>query len=156
MTFGDFFPVADRLESVRRQLIPGYVFYLHCPFTVPKPKPKYLLLVCAEPLIFLVINSEQRDLVKSNERWAAVQIELLVSEYPFLEYDSWVDCTYCTEPREMTRENVEQQLLADTSRIKEPRLANEKMEEVMNAVADSPGLLPQDKTLIMTALSALY
>lgn len=156
MNLSDLFPEAERLESVRRQMVPGYVFYLYCKFTTPEPKNKYLLLVCSEPLLFLVINSEKRDLVRSNKRWDDVQIPLLKQEYTFLDHDSWIDCVDSVPTDDMPRENVEQQVLADMTRIQEPRLTNDKMEAVMDAVANSPGFIPQDQSLIMAALSALY
>ena len=153
MTFGDLFPASDRLESIRRQLVPGVILYLHCQFTTPAPKSKYLVLVCSEPLLFLVINSDQRELVRSNARWRDAQVPLLSADYPFLDHDSWVDCTGAIGIEDLPRDSLERQILADMQRIKDPQLSSAKLDEIPDAVAVSPGILPRDRNLIVAALS---
>lgn len=77
---------------------------------------KYLLLAAIEPrLIFIVINSGERELVKTNPRWHAAQVPLLAAHYDFLEHDSVIDCT---NAQEMNQEEVERQLIQDMTRIK--------------------------------------
>lgn len=152
MSFGDLFSPAARLASIRRQLAPGRVLYIHCDFTVPYPKDKYLLLAAIEPrLIFIVINSGERELVKTNPRWHAAQVPLFAAHYDFLEHDSVVDCT---NAQEMTQEEVERQLILDMTRIK-GRLSQDTLALVIDAVTDSPGLINRDKTWILNSLTSL-
>ncbi|PYP83245.1 MAG: hypothetical protein DMF61_23615 [Blastocatellia bacterium AA13] len=149
MSFGDFFSPAARLESIRRQLISGQILYLYCDFTIPDPKNKYLVLASTEPrLLFLVINSDQRELVRSNPRWQQAQVSISTVDYQFLDHESWIDCT---DVQELSQEEVESQLGRDMSRIK-GQLSHDTLAAVIDAVAESPGLINREKRWILVAL----
>jgi hypothetical protein len=143
-----------RLESIRRQFKPGQIFYLFCEFTRPKPKPKFVLLVCVEPrpLVFL-INTKKSGLILSDPDLENTQVCLTPSEYRCLDHDSYIDCL---EVFEMDQEEIERQILADSnnSRIKD-RLSRKCIAELINAVSESSPLMGRDRNWILNALRSV-
>ena len=70
------------------------IYYVDpCQHTIPYPKPKLVVVVCvdAKPMGFL-INSEIDVWIQIDPQKIICQAQILVSEHPSLDYDSWVDC----------------------------------------------------------------
>jgi hypothetical protein len=75
-------------------LCAGAFIHFDCQTTVP-PKPKLAFVAAVEPhraLVFL-INSELQEFIKLRPDLLAQHVCLSASEYGFLRYDSWLDCT---------------------------------------------------------------
>ncbi|WP_116809181.1 hypothetical protein [Steroidobacter cummioxidans] len=76
-------------------LTPGLVLYLWFPITKPTPKKKFAVLGPIEPKpMLLFIDSDINPYVNNTDDLRAHHIVMDVLNHCFLEYDSWVDCTY--------------------------------------------------------------
>lgn len=76
------------------QLVPGMVLYLSFSTLKPSPKEKFAVLCSLDPKpMFLLINSEQNAFVINTPEMAAHNLVIDVASHPFLNYDSWLDCT---------------------------------------------------------------
>jgi hypothetical protein len=145
------FPEPARRKFIARNLTPGRVLYLHCGFTRPAPKDKYLLLASYDtpPLLF-VINSGISRYIQSKPHLLSCQVPLKVSDYSFLSHDSYVDCSEvinCIDKGEL-----EDQLLASTERIKgEVDQATKSM--IVKVVGGAKTVSPKHKRLILAALA---
>lgn len=116
MVIGDQFPTEQKLQYIRKQLIPGVVFYLFCDFTIPHPKDKFLLLTCVNPkLLFFVINSRINQFIQEQQHLLRCQVQLDMANHTFLKHDSYIDCTTAYS---ISRDDVEDQLSEDMSRVK--------------------------------------
>lgn len=128
MSLADFFSPEQRLEFFSRNFHAGQVFYLFCGFTTP-PKDKYLLLACVNPLpLFLVINSEINDFKLKRTHLRERQVLIKTEDYTFLNHDSYIDCTEAKDS--LSQEEVERQVLTDSTRIK----GNANLDTIKNVV----------------------
>jgi hypothetical protein len=115
MVLGDRFPEAERLASVRRQLIPWQVIRLFCNFTFP-PKEKLLMIahVAAEVHVF-VVNSSIPSFIRSRPDMLRCQVELRKETHGFLRLDSFLDCA---QVYSIPAQEIERHLVADMRRIR--------------------------------------
>jgi hypothetical protein len=68
--------------------------HFHCRTTQPQ-KSKFALVVAVETqcAIALLINSEPSEFILSKPDLLNQQLQLFAHEWPFLQYDSWLDCS---------------------------------------------------------------
>ncbi|MGH7496813.1 MAG: hypothetical protein ACREOO_31075 [bacterium] len=150
MGLGNFFSREERLESLQRQFEPGRVLYLHCNFTRPQPKNKFLVLLAISPKpVFFIINSEISSFIRARQNLLSSQILLRAGEYEFLEHDSYLDCTVVIDA--LSLDEIITQLLIDLSRIK--GVLNESSRaQILDTVAVSKTLSDVQKLLIGNGL----
>ncbi|WP_345996158.1 hypothetical protein [Sodalis praecaptivus] len=148
---GDMFP-RDFVKAFvkNRELSPGDVLYLHCPFTTP-PKEKYLLVACCSPLLVLIINSEVNSFIEARKELMRCQVELAQCEHEFLEWDSFVNCVEAHSA--FSLEEIKEKVVANYCRIVRGRVVNYCMHEVYLAVKLSPTMQRRQKKQILEALT---
>ena len=152
-TLGDFFPPEDKQSQLQAALKPGNVFYLHQDF-FNRAKDKYFLLVlCADPPLFFVINSDIAPFIARRPELKMCQVLLPLADYPqMLAHDSYVDCKEVIEHFNLAE--IERQVLADMSRLK-GSLHRESLQEVYDVVTNSTLIEPGYRKLILSALEEL-
>lgn len=145
---GDFFPGDDVRDHIERQLTPGRVLYLWCNFIDP-PKNKYVVLLWKRKnCLLFMINSNIVRFIQADEHLRSLQIKLKVTEYGFLDYDSWINCM---DVKSIALEEIQKQLMQDVSRIKD-ELTLETREQVRMVVGTAQTISPLHKKLIMSSL----
>jgi hypothetical protein len=148
---GDHFPSDVKLKTIKEKLQPGRVVYLFCEFTVPKPKDKYLLLCCVDPLpLFFVINSKVSDFIKERDHLLRCQARLDVASHGFLDHDSFIACHEAKS--EFSVDDINKQLLSDMDRIK-GMISNDVRDQVLAAVKTCTVLPNREKVWILKALT---
>jgi hypothetical protein len=76
-------------------LEPGMVFHVWFSFTRPFPKEKFAILGPIEPKpLFLFIDTDINPFINCTDDLRAHHLTIYAAEHAFLEYDSWVDCSY--------------------------------------------------------------
>lgn len=150
MSLGNLFSREERLESLHRQFEPGRICYLHCGFTRPLPKNKFLVLLAISPKpIFFVINSEVSAFIQAREPLLRCQVLVSADEYAFLDHDSYIDCTTVIDA--LGLDEIITQALDDLSRIK--GILNESSKaKILEAVASAKTLSVAQKALIRNGL----
>ncbi len=147
---GDIFPDNYKQGYVDRQLVPGQVVYLHCDFTTP-PKDKYLVVACIKPeVLLLVINSSIPPFVAKRQDLCKCQVQVNVSDHPFLRHDSYVNCAEVI--RESEQPNMRRQLVKKVGRIK-GKVSPIARRKILNAVRQARTLSRADKEAIRDALT---
>lgn len=147
---GDKFPPDFMAKfSQKRGISPGDVLFLHCDFTTP-PKMKYMVVVCCEPLLVLLINSDIRPFIARREALLACQVEIPEATHQFLEWDSFVNCIEAHSAFNL--EEIKERVAADYGNILKGRITNERMRAVRIAVNDSPVMELGNKKIILQAL----
>lgn len=148
MALANSLPPQKRKQYTDGELQAWRILCLYCQFAHP-PKEKLLLLIdTASDLRFFVINSQISKLIKSQPRMKGTQVPIDAASHSCLSYDSIVDCsrTYA-----ITREDAEQQLMADLSRIKD--LASPALRLlVIEAVRANPRMTKREKRTILHCL----
>ncbi len=146
---GDSFAETDRLEHVRRQLTPGAILYLFCEFTDPS-KEKYLVLVSMEPRpLFFVANSNVSKFIADRPELLKCQVRLNASQYPFLRYDSFVDCSQVIDS--LDKDEIVKQLIAELGRIK-GTLSETTKQQITGAAQEAKTISSTHKEAIKRAL----
>jgi hypothetical protein len=149
-SLGHFFPESDRMDHIRRQVLPGVVLYLFRSFTKPK-KEKYLVLVCGGSVPYLfVINSQIHKFIEDRPHLYELQVRIRESDYDFLDHDSYVDCSRVRI--EMSNRDINDQLTSDVSRIK-GHLIDRDRTRIAEAVARATTLSRVEKDRILQALT---
>jgi len=149
LQLGDLLSDDDKQDYIDRHLKPGQVLYLFSTFTDPH-KDKYLVLVHqdAEPLLF-VINSRVSEFIRSQPDLLQSQIPLKVSDYAFLDHDSFLKCgQVITEFHEAA---IRQQVEAQVGRLRGELNATTKA-DIIGVVQVAKTLSPNEKRLIIEAL----
>jgi hypothetical protein len=147
---GDGFPLEHRKEHVEGALRPGMILYLDAAFTDP-PKPKYVLVACLEPTpVLLLINSRLNPNVESDPARAGCHLRLNASDYPFLDHDSFLDCSKAYNLADDTE--VAGQLVADLNRIK-GEIRPDDRRHVIELVRSSHSLSPRIRKAIEAGMS---
>lgn len=68
----------------------GEIIYIDCDWL---SKPKYLLLVNdGTPPLFFYINTKKLKIAEIDPATDADFLKVTKTDYPFLDYDSWLDC----------------------------------------------------------------
>ena len=148
-SLGDFLPQLDKEEYIGRHLKPGQVLYLFSQFTRP-PKEKYLVLACpGSTSLLFVINSRIHPFIAKRPELNQAQIKLSVSNYPFLEHDSFINCSEVIDAFDET--DIKNQLLSDLGRIK-GELNVDTKQAIIQVVQKAKTISKQHKTLIINAL----
>ena len=150
MRLGDVLSPDDKLKYVRQSLVPGRILHLHCWFTTP-PKNKFVVLVSVNPaLVLFVTNSEISEWLQARPDLRDRQVTLHQQDHNYLKRDSFLNCTEAV--RQMDREEIERQLVKDTSNIKDMITANER-EAVIYAVRNCRTLSKKEIAWITNALA---
>lgn len=153
MILGDHFPPDVKRKNIKEQLQPGRVVYLYCEFTVPKPKDKYLLLGCVDPLpLFLVINSKISDFIQERSDLLRCQAKLDSANHGFLDHDSFVDCREAISV--FSIDDIIEQLLNDMNRIK-GMISDDARDDVLSAVKMCTVLPKREKDWLIKGLTPL-
>lgn len=75
-------------------LMPGKVLHLYIPNF---GKNKFVLILNTQPLIgVFFINSRIAPFISNRPELLSGQVEVLKSDLPFLDHDSWIDCSKIT------------------------------------------------------------
>ncbi len=150
MNLGDHFPKALKKAKIRDQLVPGQVVYLHCDFTKPNPKNKYLLIASIQPQVLLyIINSSIHDYISSRPHLLAVQVAIDLKNHNFLEHDSYINCVDTI--RCFNYEELESILLTDMDRLKGP-ISTDVRAQVLAATKASTTLSSREQDWILASL----
>lgn len=150
MTLGNFFPLEDRKKLLLENLKTGSVLYLFRKF-YPRNKDKYLVIVCEDmPILAFIINSKVPNLVTKDPSLVPTQVLIEASTHPFLSHDSYINCN---EAIKLTFEDIENQVLQDMSRIKEP-VTIDIIQKIKTAISLATGISNKDKKSIIKALDS--
>lgn len=153
VSLGNHFGSSFLSEQVDRQLTPGAVIYIHCPFTTP-PKQKYLLVACCDPeLLVLVINSEINEFINIRPTLLACQVDVLKDDHDFLEHDSIVNCVETRTAFNLS--DIREAINADYGGVYKGRLRNYCIRNVISAVSDSPLMETRHINWITAALNSV-
>lgn len=147
---GNYVPEDLRREFVDSQLIPGQVLYLFDSFVTP-PKNKYLVVACSgrRPLLFR-INSNINDFTANRPDLRACQVRVTISDYDFLDHDSYIDCSKVVDDFEEA--DIKEQLCGDIGRIK-GELNSISKKKIVQVTQNARTISPRHKCLIAEALS---
>jgi hypothetical protein len=149
MSLADAFSADERRESFRRQFRPGVVVKLFCKFTDPQ-KEKRLLIVSVEPYpLFFVINSNTNEYKQKRPHLLRQQLLLQQSHYPFLEHDSYVDCSKVRG--DFSKAEIEGIISRESKRLL-GMINEDAVADVLTTVNDSVTLEPRHKTKIINDL----
>ena len=122
-----------RLKNVIKSFIPFQVFYLSCTF-ITRPRSKYLLLICDNPLLFFFINSKVNINFERNPDMFHSQIPIYPEEAPFLSKLSYINCKQ--EISNFTLDNVVEQIMRNESIVK-GTIDTSVQKKVIEAVNDT-------------------
>ncbi len=143
-------PPEERRKYIHARLTPGRVILLHCDFTRPHPKDKFLLVASLDPdPLFFVINSKLTDFIRRNEHLIRCQVAVDHKTHPFLQHESYINCT---EAYEIGMDEIYRQLEADVNRIKSD-ITDSVRTQILAAVKLSKTLSPKHKSDILSALN---
>jgi len=78
---------------IKSAITTGQILHLHCKFTKPIPKPKFIIIVSTSPLLFVLINSGINPYKRKRDYLQSAQVKIKRSEYSFLDDDSYIDCS---------------------------------------------------------------
>jgi len=150
MRLGDALSPDDKLRYVRESLVPGRILHLHCTFTNP-PKRKFVVIVSVNPaLVLFVINSELSQWLQDRADLRDRQVTIRQQSHTYLNRDSLLNCTEAV--RQMQLEDIERQLIEDTSNIKDMITSSER-EAILYAVKDCRTLSKKEIQWITQAIS---
>lgn len=150
-TFGDKFPPSFvKAFAEQRGITAGDVLYLHCTFTEP-PKVKFLLVVCCDPLLVLVINSHVHEYIRLRPTLLACQVELTQQEHDFLSWDSFINCIEAHAAFDI--DDLKEMIATDYHNIVKGKVIDICMGKVYKAVESSQTMLRKHKKLILNSLS---
>lgn len=116
----------------------GDVFYLSCTLCNP-PKPKFFVVVQADPLRMVLINSDVNQFVRNKPRTLKLHLPLSHDCHDFLDHDSYLACDHLSH--EYSRERLLGLLDSDPS-IRRGRIHESVRPRVAAAFANNH-LLPQ-------------
>lgn len=147
---GDSFP-PDFMASFSQQrgISPGDVLYLHCTFTTPE-KIKFMVVVCCEPLLVLLINSDVNKFIQQNPSMLVCQVAITQAEHDFLDWDSFINCIEAHQAFNL--EVIKEQIATDYGGVLKGRVTDQCMQQVRNAVVASKTMVKGHKRLILEAL----
>lgn len=113
---GNLFPASEKQKFADEHVQPGQVLYLNCAFMNP-PREKYVLLAHTDTRCLLfIINSRIHPYIASRPYLAQAQVQIDVSNYPFLDHDSYMNCSEVIDSVDV--EEIRRQVLDDLSRVK--------------------------------------
>lgn len=132
-------------------ILPGSILYLHCPFTIPNPKNKYVLLLkLNRPSLIFVINSDINRFIQSRPELYALQMRLPASAYTFFDHDSFVNCSEVKD--NFLDSEIVEQLTQDPRRNK-GILGNRDIGEVKRMINLARTISQRHKHAIISSLS---
>lgn len=138
VSLGNHFGSSFLSKQVDRQLTPGAVIYMHCPFTTP-PKKKFLVVACCDPeLLVLVINSEINGFILKRPALLACQVDIIKNDHDFLGHDSIVDCVETRTAFNLS--DIRDAINADYGGVYKGRLQDYCIRNVVAAVIESPSM----------------
>ena len=140
----------SNLHGILRHLVlvPGQILYLFFEFLNPE-KSKYSVLVCDcdKPFLFFA-NTNVAPFIRRNPDMLAAQVRITPAEYPFLDHDSYINCSevICY----LLRKDIEDQ---DTNgSVIRGRLSQATRSRVVEVVEGCRTLTPRQKTAIVEYL----
>lgn len=149
-TLGDSFPSSFRTEfSQERGISPGDVLRLHFPFE-NKPKFKFMVVACCEPLLVLLINSDIHPFISNKADLLECQVDLPKLDHDFLEWNSFVNCIDAHSA--FSLDDVKTKIAADYGSVLKGRIADYCLREIYTAVEKSPVMPRRQKKMILEAL----
>ena len=126
-------------------LLPGMVFHLLFKDAKPEPKNKFFVTIWSEKpeALFFLINSCIHPMLQKNQYMSERQVVIDVASHPFLDRDSYIDCT---TPTSLCFEEID---------FQEGRgcISEDVKGKVIFAVEDSPLIEPIKQRLILDYLS---
>jgi len=145
---GDFLPESERRLATGRDRRPGEVLRLWCEFTDP-PKDKFVVVVSAgdSPLLF-VINSRINPFIQKRPHLLRCQVRMAVSDYPFLDHDSFINCAEAIES--VTQDAISAQLSGPGGTM-EGDLSPDTIAAILRAAESATTLSEDHKQLIHKA-----
>lgn len=129
-------------------LSPGQLIKLDCDWL---QKPKYFLVVAVieDPLLFY-ISSEKPRFCQSNPAIDADFLKLTKSAYPFLDYDSWLDCgDVCIK---FSWPSIEYQCKSGTCK-RYGKVSRDTCTEILHVVGNSERLSTRHQRIIAESLA---
>ncbi|EME8859694.1 hypothetical protein WAA39_002332 [Enterobacter mori] len=150
-TLGDAFPSDFKEEfSQARGISPGDVLYLWCDFTDPA-KLKFLVVVCCNPLLVLVVNSKIHQFILDRPHLLECQVDLPLDDHDFLKHDSHVDCVEAHQAFSLNE--VKDAIAADYGAVLKGRVLDVYMREIYIAVEKSKGIPLRHKKKILAEMA---
>jgi len=116
----------------------GEVFHLKCSLCDP-PKPKFFVVVQADPLRMVLINSRINPFLQNKPKARALHVPLVRALHDFLDHDSFLACDHLSH--EYSREQLVSILARDPS-VRRGRLHDDVRAKVAFAFA-SNHLIPR-------------
>lgn len=153
MKLGDKFSLGQKLASVQRQFGAGIVITLFCDF-INEPKFKWILIVAAQreyPLFFF-INTDKPPMARHQPEIDNQQLRLEKAVEPFLDHDSWLDCSTVYDNFEIGE--IEEALVSKIELIK-GFISKQTVEAILDLIMDADSLEPRHMNAISTELSVL-
>ncbi|ADW72203.1 hypothetical protein Rahaq_0576 [Rahnella aceris] len=150
-TLGDFFSADFKKDfSEKRGISPGDVLRFHCNFTTPA-KEKFMVVVCCQPLLILLINSNIPQFIQDNAHLLACQVDLPKQGHDFLSWDSHINCIEAHAAFNL--DDVKDAIAADYGNVLKGRIEDTYIKKIRMAVSLSKRMEKWQKTLIISALS---
>lgn len=128
---------------------PGQILHLTCNFTNPS-KEKFLVLVSCEPVRLFIINSVINPFIQKNPTLLSCQVKLKASDYKFLDYDSYIDCSEFKLWSSL--EEIKNQLRLNINNIK-IQINDSTKKEILKATSNSKLYSLLQKNIIIANLS---
>ncbi len=118
------------------------VYHLWCHYTLPNPKYKYVVIVSVEPYLWgFMINSRMNALTAACPELVACNVPLAATQHPFLDHDSFIDCTTLCSFSENELVNLKGQINAAVQ------------SELIKTVRVCEELSPRHKRMILAQLT---
>ena len=149
MALGDSLTSEQKAEYIRTRLVPGRI--VHAVLNLNSGlKPKFLLVAhVGIETMGLVINSVINNFKQSRPHLRECQVVIDQASHPFLEHDSFVDCS---QSHYEDTNTLREQLLRDVTGIKDP-VSVEVRGRIVQAVRTSFVLEKTEKQKLLDALS---
>ena len=127
-SLADAFPDAIRSDFSKRNIKPGSVFKTWSCETNP-PKCKIFIIIGVRDdhalVASLYVNTSINPNVNFNEYMKSLHILLKQIEYPFLQYDSYLDCAHLIEKDKNTlQDELTKDIKTLVGEIQEPQLSH--------------------------------
>ena len=143
---------ADKERAFQRVLVPGTIVHRRCSFTHP-PKNKFLVLagIDEDVCLIFVINTNRPKHVIGNNALEKCQIVLRKSDYPFLDHDSWLDCSEIIDSVSVTTLARE---LARKTAVYRDDISPRTRASISEAVANAHTIMDWHRGIIVAAIGS--
>lgn len=124
----------------------GHIVHLHCPFTKPDPKHKFLILLSVDPTLLFMLNSTVHKFIKNNPVMNVAQIKITPENYIFLDHDSYINCAEVITSFDSVQLN--KQIRGNPDCVK-AKLNEETKQKIRNVVNRSKTIEPIFQSIIL-------